>query len=265
MSDISKLISDAYGTGTPATGASDEDQQKVAEAQFFNSLCKENGIDITKLDDGQVERLYKAAMTNFDPNVQDGGGDEPEKTAAAKAEEEQKAKEAAAAEEWAEKRAAAEKIAEVDALGRVMAHAYVNELQKIAQNGLPPALAAKAEEKKEEGDKGNGEGEKKKEEEEAKKESTARAEALIEALNKNASGESTTQNLDDVAAGWAVELLKQAEVPEDVAKQKIAAALVIGVPESTKIAMAQTPDQAAYVRALEICEKAGFEVDWDKA
>lgn len=245
MSDVSELINEVYGTSQGAEPQiTEEDQEKIAQAEFFNNLCAEQGIDIDALSDDQVERLYKSAMAAYSKPEDDGE------------QQKQQAKEAAALEEFQEKRAAVEKIAEVDALGRIMAHAYVDELRKIAQEGeagplAPPKPPAKKEEEEEEEEEG----------EEEKKESQARAEALIAALNKNASA-STTPNLDEIAANDAFALLKEAGFSEEVAAARLNAVLTLGLGESEKIAAAQTPDQARYVRALEFCEAAGFPVEW---
>jgi hypothetical protein len=251
MGDVSELISEVYGTrnaGQPQV--TEEDAEKIAQAQFFNQLCEEQGINIDHLDDSQVERLYKTAMDALAENAGQSQDDE------------QQQKEAAAEQEWSEKRAAAEKIAEVDALGRIMAHAYVDELKKIAQEGegggLPPALAAKAEEKKEE------KKEEKEEGEEEAKESQARAEALIAALSKNASS-STTATLDELAANQAFHMLKEAGYEEGLVGPRLQAVLTLGLQDSTKIASAQTREEAQYVRALEFCEAAGFPVNWSQS
>lgn len=260
--NMSQELGNIYGTTKQASAEpTPEDREKLAQADFFMNMCKEGGIDPKALTDAQIDKLWKVAM-DAKEEADKGKSPFPPKKDEKKDEE----KEAAARREYAEKRAAAEKIAEADSMGRIMAHAYVDELKKIAEAGktaaFPPGFVPGGgkggEEKKEE------KGEKKEEkEDEKKKESQARAEALIARLSKEA-GVSTTAALDEKAAYLAVDLLKSVNVDEKIAAAKINAVLTLGVPESTKIAMAQGYEAALQVRALEFCERAGFPVDWSK-
>jgi hypothetical protein len=260
--DMSTILFETYGTNKTASHTA-EDQQKVAEAELFLGLCKNAGIDPQHLTDEQIGVLWKAAS----------GEDKGEKPMDKKKEEEAKKgeeKKASATREWQEKRAMAEKVAEADSLGRIMAHAYVDELKKIGSSNkvaeLPPQFMKnvkgkgdeKPEEKKPEGkseDKGD------KDEDEKKKESQDRANALIAKL---ASGTSSTPSLDEQSALHAVEILKQAGYDANVAMSRINAIHTLGLPESSKIASASTADDAVVVRSLEYCEAAGFPVDWSK-
>lgn len=262
---MSTILGEVYGT--TQQGHSEEDQQKLAQAEFFSGLCKQAGVQIEHLTDEQVKQLWKVAMDGRP----EGAEPEPDKKKSEKREGDEHEKKAAAAREWEEKRAAAEKIAEADALGRIMAHAYVDELVKISEassksehgkGGVPPQLLKRDEKK-----------DKKEEDEEGeKKESQARATALIERLSKTASptassspATSTTTNLDEVAGNHAIDLLKEAGVGPDVATARINAVYTLGLAESTKIASADSFDRAVTLRALEFCESAGFPVDWSKA
>jgi hypothetical protein len=247
---MTELLGSVYGTA----GHSDEDRDKRAQAEFFTNLCKQGGIQIEHLTDDQVKRLWKVAMEEMDKG-------EPEKKEDKKKEGEEE-KSAAARREWQEKRAAAEKIAEADALGRIMAHAYVAELRKIAEEAekkdkgeVPPQFLkeeSKGDDKKE--DKGEGE----------KKESQARAEHLLARLGKTAQASSTT-SLDELAAEHAVELLKGAGMDAELARSRVGAVYTLGLGESTKIASAESFERAIVLRALEFCEAAGAPVDWSKA
>ena len=53
-------------------------------------------------------------------------------------------------------------------------------------------------------------------------------------------------------------------VGADVALERVKAACVLGLKESTKVASAHTQAAALDLRALEICQAAGFPVDWSK-
>lgn len=266
---MNEMLGDVFGTKTASAAVAthtDEDLEKRANLDYFNKLCVSEGIKLAELNDKQITRLWGAAM---DKKAEDAGSSPAEKAPPEKKDDESakdkeaSEKRAAANREWQEKRAAAAKVAEATAMGQIMAHAYVAELRKIAEamegEGKAPPFASK-EEKKEEKEEGEGK---------EKESSAQRAERLIAAL---ASGEkqaspttSTTQNLDEVAAWRAIEMLKQAGVDEEVAFAKVNAAYTLGLAESTKIASAQTEAQALHVRALEICEAAGFAVDWTKA
>lgn len=272
--NISEVLADAYATGGTPKVASAEDLEKNAQLEYFMALTKKANIDLTQMDDKQIDQLWKTAFENgappFPPAAAPAGPpappsappkeekkeEEKEKKDEEKKEEE---KEAAARKEYAEKRAMSEKLAEADAMGRVMAHSYVDELRKIsaklASEGAPPPPPPAAEEKKEE-----------------KKEEEKKEASLLERLRKVASQgaapaavSSTTANLDTFAGNYAIDLLKQAGVDEQVAVSRINAVHTLGVGESTKVASSASFEQAVHLRALEYCEAAGFPVDWNKA
>jgi hypothetical protein len=262
--DMSSTLFEVYDTKQAASHTS-EDAARQAETELFLGLCKSAGIDPKYLTDEQVSALWKAAA--------DGGKPEEKKDEKPEGKKDEKdEKKEAAIREWQEKRAAAEKVAEADALGRVMAHAFVDETKKIAEATkaaeLPPQFmqnmkgkSDKGEEKpkdeKDEGKKSD------KDEDDKKKESQDRAAALIAKLASQA-GASSTPNLDEVAAYHAIDMLKAAGVDEKLAHARINAVFTLGLPESTKIASEQTHEQAMAVRGLEFCEAAGFPVDWTK-
>lgn len=256
MPSISDTLAEVYNN-TKQASHSQEDTQRVAEAQVFIGLCKQAGINPADLTDDQINRLWKAAS---DAPPSDAPAAE-EKKEEKKEEPKDAEKKEAAAKEWRSKRDLQEKFAESDAMGRVMAHAYVDELTKISQ-GMPPQFMEKKEEPAAE-EKKEAPPEEKKEEEEKKKESQLKAEQLIAKLAKHA-GASSTPNLDEQAALQAIEMLKAAGVDGTVAYNRIAAAYTLGLEDSAKIANAQTPEDAQVIRALEFCEAAKFPVDWSK-
>jgi len=112
MSGMDQFLAEMYGTKT----ASAEDFEKQAQAEYFSKLAADNGIDLNTLSDEQVTYLWNQTFAKT------AGDDVDRKVEEAKREVE-------------EKRASAEKFAEADFLGRVMAHAYVQELNKIAADG----------------------------------------------------------------------------------------------------------------------------------
>lgn len=117
MSGMNEFLAAYYGTGgtTSSQGVS-EDVEKQAQIQLFAKIASEQQIDLTQLSDQQVAGLWN----NFQKVAEEGKEEDKDKKV-------EKAK-----EEHEEKKAAAEKIAEADFLGRVMAHSYVDELKKIA-------------------------------------------------------------------------------------------------------------------------------------
>lgn len=247
--NLSQFLGDVYGTNGSAH--SQEDLEKNAQLNMFFGLCKQAGIsleEIQNLSDSEIEYLFKVATEGEeDENKKEEDSEDSEDSEES---EESESKSAQARSEWEEKRAAAAKLSEAEFLGRVMAHSYVNELQK---------LAAEAQNVSDEGASEESDKEKKEEKAEEKKANLARR------LRKVASVNSSTANLDEVAGNFAIDLLKQAGVDADVATARVNAAYILGLPESEKIASANNFEQAVYYRALEFCEKAGFPVDWSKA
>jgi hypothetical protein len=237
--------------GTPG-GPSAEDIEKAGEAQLFAKLASDNNINLANLDDDQVMELYNQTFGKeaaIPPQFQKGNGDDKDekkdekkcekcgkadcKCPAAKDEE----KEAAAAQqEFETEKEGQAKLAEADYLGRVMAHSFTQELGLIGDQmktasaeGAPAAPAA------------------------------APAAAQIPELNiKQASA------LDKLAAKKALE--KAAEVGHDLAdvQSRIEAIFTLGVKESEKVAAAENIQQGMEVRALELLEQAGYEVNWTK-
>ncbi len=268
-----KSMSDTLGEvfGTKVASATSEDLEKTANLNFFTGLCQEQGINIEELNDDQVNNLWKVAMEmkaagEVPPQFAKKDGDEKkeEKPADKKDAKEKEAssvaatKEAAAAQEFAEKRAAAVKIAESEMMGRIMAHSFVEELSKMAAEGGGFPFAKKDDGEKKDDDKDD----KKKEASSAEK-----AAALVEShkLKTAAPSASSMPNFDEKACYHAIDLLKQAGVDEELAFNRINAVHTLGLQESTKIASAADVNTALQIRALEVCEAAGFPVDWSQA
>jgi hypothetical protein len=265
---MSSLLADVFNTKT-AAAHTEEDLVKQADYEFFGALCRKENIDVSQLTDEKVADLFKVAM-----QIKSAGEGKPEHEAKeTKAEEkiEEKAlkeKEAAARAEYQEKRAAAVKCAEAEAMGRIMAHSFVDEMAKVsaAMGGFPFAKKEEGKECKEEGKEKKEEG--KKDEGGEKEASVARANAIIAAFEqaKTASvpGSTSTPNFDEIAAWHAINMLKQANVDAKVAFERVNAAYVLGLPESVKMASAADENKALEYRALEICDAAGFQVDWSQ-
>ena len=261
---MNSLLGDVFGTKT-ASAHTDEDLTKEANLQFFGELCRAENIDVSQLSDDQAAELFKVAMALKEAADEEEGGEKGEKAGKgeekgekappfgkkheageSKADEKkEEAKKEAAVAEWSEKRAAAVKVAEAEATGRIMAHAMVDELNKIAQAMEGKKAPA------------------------AEPTSVEKAASIIDAFNKmkTASGAaptSATPNFDELAAQQAFEMLKAAEYDPKLSFDRIQAVLTLGLPESEKIASVATPDAALAILAYEFCEAAGFEVDWSK-
>ena len=114
--------------GTPG-GPTEEDLEKTAQADLFVKLAGENGIDLTQYNDEQIAQLWDQTFgaKEAQGKCEKCGKEECSCPAAAKEGD----KEAAAQAEFEAGRELQEKVAEMDYLGRLMAHAYVQELGEI--------------------------------------------------------------------------------------------------------------------------------------
>lgn len=103
MSQMDPWLAQIYGTG------GGDDLEKTAQYHLLQKLAEEEGMDLSGLSDEELEGLY---------NEVSGGEGEGEY-------------EGEAEQEYLQKEAQA-KFEEADFLGRVMAHSYTQELEKIA-------------------------------------------------------------------------------------------------------------------------------------
>lgn len=275
--DMSSTLSEVFGTSKVAS-ATAEDIEKRAANEFFIGLCKEQGINIKELNDSQLDDLYKAAMDmrkeagEMPPQFAKKDGDDKDKKTEGKKDGDDKEKEAAAASaklaaaqaEFDAVKTAAVKVAEAEAMGRIMAHSFVSELDKIAEkNGGFPFPPKKDGDDKDKDDKKDGK-------EDGKKEASSadKAAALVAAFQAKTAGAapavsgSTTSNFDELASYRAIDLLKEAGINPDEAFGRVNAVYTLGLKESTKLASAPDANAGLEIRALEICEAAGYEVTW---
>lgn len=111
MSGMNEYLASYFGTNAQAP--SEDEIQKQAQAELFLKLAEEEGIDIDQLSDDQVEELYASTFGDEGESVEDDTADQ-------------------AVAEWYQQKEAADKFAEAEFMGRTMAHAYVDELNKIA-------------------------------------------------------------------------------------------------------------------------------------
>ena len=240
---MNEILAAHYGTNGATKTASAEDLEKQAQYELFTKIAQSNGVDLSKLSDAQVQEL-------FDKTFSKTAGEMPPQFAAhAKGKDGKDGKdgkgdgehgesiEEKAKKEHEEKKEAAAKIAEADFMGRTMAHAYVNELQKIAEARAKTASAAPA--------------------------AAATGEWTVE-LPKVASA------MDTLAMHRAFEIVQEfnktaaanAKLDEREAATKIAQVHTKGLNESIKVASAPDYKAAIELRALETLEAAGYPVNW---
>jgi len=182
---INEWLAEVYGTNG---SGSDNDLEKTAQAMMLQKLAEEEGVDLSGLDEEQLNALAQEIVQNAEvieaaTSGGEGEGEPPAVEPNPAAEEEE----------------AQAKFAEADFLGRVMAHSYTQELNKIAEE----AAAAEEEEEKKET--------KKKEEEE---EGEKTAGPLTSAIRKLGGTVGTSKNAaayieklaearaEEMAVGW---------------------------------------------------------------
>lgn len=123
---LPELVGDGGGEAAAGDGGeadSDVDPEKAASIFLFQKTAAAENIDLNSLDEDQLNGLYNHFLDNVLPDMINGGAAEP-------------AAKQASAEEVEEAQA---KLAEVEILGRHMARAYSDELNKIAAAGETPA------------------------------------------------------------------------------------------------------------------------------
>ena len=289
MSGMDQFLAEYYGTnGTDKTAAASnqEDLEKDASVELFLKVAGEQNIDIANMPDEQVAQLYagwtqkvaeaNAAPAQTGPTVED-----------------------IAAAELAEKQAAAEKVSEADFLGRVMAHAYVQEVQKIAaaaeaggggegdKEAAPYGVSLKAGLDAVKGHAGKAYEAGKGHAAAAGKAIKDKAEQVGEHVKRNrgkyeAGGAAATaaasggagyaagkhkkgSAIDDLAAERAVHIAHESGFDAEQAGHKVAAVRELDLlKESEKVASAPDVDTAVGIRALEYLEAAGYPVTWNQ-
>ncbi len=256
MSTMNQFLAQFYGTvgasqektasaqtqEAPApAGPSQEDLVKQAQYELFVKTASANGIDLSKLTDAQVDELFERTKT--------AGAMPPQFMQHAKGKEDDcgdddKKKRDAAEKEHQEKKADMERFQQADFFGRQAAHAYVDELKKIAS-------AAQTEQ------------EKKATAAPATTPAAVGTDKVASRLTKQASA------TDQLAAKHAIALIgefnKTASAPFDLKEAEArvnAVVFTLGLPESVKVAAAADLDTAIFTRALEALEVAGYPVQW---
>ncbi len=263
---IDSFLAEMYNTKTASAPSAQEDLEKEASVQLFMKLAGQEGIDLKSMSDKDVMALYDT----WQAKVAESGAVEPPVAAPAKTagvDDAAQATRAVAEKEYEEKRAAAEKAAEADVLGRIMAHAFTDEFRKIAAAGGVPGIEAGAESAKTAGEmpeafrnamKGKGEDKgEKKDDDDGKGEKGEKKDAPPPFQKKKASA------IDELAAERAVKVAHEGGFNAEQAARKVASVRELElVGESTKVASAASLDDAVGIRALEFLEAAGYPVTW---
>jgi len=152
---INEWLAEVYGTNG---SGSDNDLEKTAQAMMLQKLAEEEGVDLSGLDEEQLNALAQEIVQNAEvieaaTSGGEGGGEgempAPEPGAPP------------AMPPGAEEEAQA-KFAEADFLGRVMAHSYTQELNKIAEEAAAEEEAEGKEHEEAEKKKGESEDEEEK-------------------------------------------------------------------------------------------------------
>lgn len=264
---MNEFLAQVYKTAGAPT---DEDLQKVAEAELFAKLAYENGFNLDAMTDEQVADLWNKVGADEEAGEmppqfakkEEGGGDEKKDEKKEEKDEKKEEKEVAAvkeaaAQEFAMQKAAQDQLAFMDYCGRVMAHSYVDELTKIgaametaetvdgtkvAETGVVAATAAAPDDVDDR---------------------IRKLAAAAPGIAPQLSSVSSTEKLDWLAADNAVAMAKEAQMDTDEVINKLNAILTLGPKETTKLAAAENIDQAIHIRGLELLEQAGYEVNWE--
>lgn len=232
-----QALAEFYGTNGVKTAAEQpakEDLEKAAQYELFYKLAADNNVDLTKMNDEQINKLYAETFAKT------AGEMPPQFAAHMKGKEEHKDEkkdheevEERAKKEHEEKKAAAAKFAEADFMGRVIAHAMVQESQKIAADLHKQATSTQA----------PGEWNVPLPKVASAIDTLAmhRAFAIVQEFNKTAA-----QKID-----------------EKTAAEGIAQVHTNGLADSVKVASAADHSAAVEIRALETLEAVGFKINWN--
>lgn len=291
---MNQWLCEMYGT------ASEEVQTKTAELELFAKLAADQGIDLTALTPQQVSALYaetfsKAASDDNDEDDEEEGDSDPVPPKKSESE----GKEAQARAEHAQAKEAQAKLSEADMMGRVMAHAFTNELGEIEQakeagkaellsrlGGAAKSVAGKAKSvagkaKSDAGTFGHGVGAALRGKsspvarrlgmQEAAGTRTGKAVGAAGALGAaaaagRASKSKESSALDEFAAVQAVKTAEAAGWDTDECIELLTKAdnegYFNGVSE--KIAQVEDLGDAIHVRGLEMLETVGYPVNWEE-
>lgn len=121
---MNEYLAGLYGTnGTQQSAQADFEKQ--AQMELFAKMAEAEGINLEELNADQVSHLWEST---FGTKLAEDGSEEDD-------EDEDDEEKEAAAFEFAQVKEAQVAVAQADYMGRVMAHAMTDELDKIAVSG----------------------------------------------------------------------------------------------------------------------------------
>lgn len=263
--------------------ASEENTSKTASLTMFAKLASKHGVDLSEMDDTEIATWYEQVMGEKLAADGEGNGDNPfppkkkDDEEKEKKDDEDEEKEAAARHFAAQKSEQA-KYAEADMMGRIMAHAFVQERENIeaekTATTMPTSLARVAKRALKGGETGSHSRKlladvvKKRGTEAAKKHGKGLAAGAAAGgaagYMAGKSKESAAQAFEKMAAMHAIKIAEAAEFDTDEAAERVGAVYTLGLGESEKIAHVQEVDDAIHVRGLEYLEQAGYPVNWEE-
>jgi hypothetical protein len=116
------------------TNGAGEELEKQAQMDLFCKLAAEQNIDLSQMSEEEVGELYAQV---FSKEAEEGEGKCEDcgkgKDECSCGEGGEGGEKTSAVEHWMQKRAFQEKVAEADMMGRVMAHAFTQELELIKE------------------------------------------------------------------------------------------------------------------------------------
>jgi hypothetical protein len=132
--DMNSFLAEMYGTRETigATSSADQDVEKLAEAQLLDQALQAEGVDVDQLDAGTLLKVAYSLFGEDSALVKAAMDEEGEPEEGETPAEEKKETPAEEKKEETEE----EKVAQADFLGRVMAHAFVQEQDAITKEAL---------------------------------------------------------------------------------------------------------------------------------
>ena len=124
-------LAEIYGTGQEANA--EDDQVKLAAAELLVKLAGDNNVDLSQFSDAEVAEMVQELQKEAElpPQFQKKEESSEEKKETPESKE---SSESSSESPEAKKAEAAEKVAEADFLGRVMAHSFAQECKEIEKD-----------------------------------------------------------------------------------------------------------------------------------
>lgn len=291
---MNEWLAQMYGTN----GARSEEQEKLASLELFAKLAAKHNIDLSQLSDDQVNELFAQTLPEeYAKYAQEAEKEDKEEEEEEKEEGEEEKKEKA--EEYVEeKKAFQEKCAEADYMGRVMAHAFVQEREEIEKSaGRVSELAGRARglfKKAPEFSRSGGRSvltptdklQNLRVAAKGKYKELGGAPGIAKAIGKHpatiaaggaAAGaggavaaqkmkekKSSAQAFEELAANQAIKVASAAGYDSGEVFNRVNAVYILGLEDTEKVASVQNVDDALYLRGLEYLEAAGYPVNWSE-